>query len=54
MYYLKLSDDDKVFDKCLILITSRDLETNTDKLIDTIKYKLAYDEISLKDLYHLL
>lgn len=31
-----------------------DLGTNTDKLIDTIKYKLAYDEISLKDLYHLL
>ena len=28
MYYLKLSDKDKVFDKCLILIKSRDLETN--------------------------
>ena len=34
MYYLKLSDKDKVFDKSLILITSRDLETNETHFID--------------------
>lgn len=35
-------------------VYTAELEINSDKLIDTIKYKLAYDEISLKDLYHLL
>ena len=34
MYYLKLSDTNKVFDKSLILITSRDLETNETHFID--------------------
>ena len=31
-----------------------ELEIISDKLIDTIKYKLAYNAISLKDLYNLL
>jgi hypothetical protein len=34
VYYLKLSDTNKVFDKSLILITSRDLETNETHFID--------------------
>lgn len=31
-----------------------DLGTNTPAILNRIKYKLDYDEISLKDLYHLL
>lgn len=34
MYYLKISDSDKVFDKSLILITSRDMETNETHFLD--------------------
>lgn len=49
MYYLKLSDKDKVFDKCLILIKSRDLETNETHFL-YFNYSDIDESVTLKDL----
>ena len=49
MYYLKLSDADKVFDKSLILITFRDLETNETHFIDDYNCTEIDESITFND-----
>ena len=53
IYYIRVKGNFYIRENNEYVYTA-ELEINSDKLIDTIKYKLAYDEISLKDLYHLL
>lgn len=53
IYYIRVKGNFYIRENNEYVYTG-ELEINSDKLIDTIKYKLAYDEISLKDLHNLL
>lgn len=53
IYYIRVKGNFYIRENNEYVYTG-ELEINSDKLIDTIKYKLHYNEISLKDLYNLL
>lgn len=48
MYYLKVSDSNKVFEKSMILIKSRDLETNETHYLNYEQFCL--EDVSIPDL----